>query len=143
MQNNTKNKLWIARNRSGLELKQVAHLISHKSPGLLSLYERGIHLPGLEIALKLEIIYKKPVQKLFKDLYTKCSREVRTVREGRPMKPANDPFQNGSKRLREHEFCAYDAFLKSNIPNQLELDVVTKHILKLNNVVTEYKGHQY
>ncbi len=141
MQTKTKNRLWIARNRAGYELKHVAHLISHKTPDLISRYEQGLHLPGLEIAFKFEILYKMPVQKLFKELYKKCRGEVRTIKQGNRGPHPGDIYKNGTKRLRELEFCSYDEFLKSNIPNEIERNLITKHIIRLNNTVNKFKGH--
>ncbi|QQS40040.1 MAG: helix-turn-helix transcriptional regulator [Acidobacteriota bacterium] len=139
METNIKNNLWIARNRLGLELKQVAYLLSHQNPNLVSRYERGEHIPGLEMAFKLEVIYKMPVQKLFKDLYKQCDKEIRTRRAGNPGIYPRSIYRNGTNKLKESEFCSYDEFLKSHIPNEIELGLITKHIISLNNSVSGYK----
>lgn len=144
MKTKTKNNLWIARQRVGLELKQVARLLSFKSAELVSRYEKGMHLPGLEIALKLEIIYKMPVQKLFKELYKQCRREISEIKTGRQVKLSAQQslYNNGSEKLTAEEFCAYQNFLTTHIPNQSELALITKHIISLNNSVSDFKGHR-
>ncbi len=140
MQTKTKNNLWVARSRAGLGLNQVAHLSEH-SPDVISRYERGLNIPGLEIALKLEIIYKVPVQKLFKELYRQASREIREIEEtNKQSLLSHSIYKNGSKTVTAKEFCPYNEFLKSNLPNEIELETVTRHIIDLNNMVMEYKS---
>lgn len=70
------NRLWLARKRRGLEQKQVAYLLGHRSIDQMSRYELGTRLPPLENALKLEIIYGVPLHFLFKELFRKLEDEV-------------------------------------------------------------------
>ena len=75
------NSLWTYRKKTGLSQKRVAFFLGHKTSSQLSNYERGKKTPGLENALKLEIIYKVPVAFLYKDLYQKLQAEVGFKRE--------------------------------------------------------------
>ena len=72
-----KNNLWIYRKRMGYSQKVVARLLGHKSLAHISDYERGKRLPGLETALKLEIILRVPVAFLYQSHYTELKRKIR------------------------------------------------------------------
>lgn len=76
-----KNYLWITRKRMGLAQKQAAFLLGHKTTTQLSRYEKGVRIPSLKMALKLEIIYATPVRALFSELYDEVREDVREKRE--------------------------------------------------------------
>ena len=78
-QDQHKNELVRYRRRMGYSRKQVARLLGHQTPSMLSRYERGISFPPLLIALKLEIAYRVPVAFLYVDLYRQLKDEVRSV----------------------------------------------------------------
>ncbi len=142
--NNTiKNNLWRARQRSGFERKQIAFLLSRKVADEISRYEKGINLPNLKNALKLEIIYQTPIRLLFQDLFEQSRNEIGEIRERHAhLFPDNRWFPKPSDQLTQEEFCFYAELLKSRVPNKPELGAVTKHIIALNNTVSDYKqGH--
>lgn len=72
------NNLWTYRKKNRLTQKEAAFLLDHKSASQLSRYEKGVKLPALVNALKLEIIYHVPVAFLFSDLYQKLKKEIRS-----------------------------------------------------------------
>ncbi len=72
-----KNKLCIVRKKIGLEQKQVAALLGHKTTDQISRYERGAKLPGLKTAIKLGIVYHLPIQVLFYGFYEACLNEIK------------------------------------------------------------------
>lgn len=72
-----KNDLAHARRRMGFSRKQVALLI-HRSVDAVERYEKGEALPSLEMALKLEIIYRTPVAYLFVKLYKEFHEGLRS-----------------------------------------------------------------
>lgn len=138
--NTTKNNLWQARQRSGFERKQIAVLLSRKVADEISRYEKGINLPNLKNALKLEIIYQMPIRLLFQPLFEQCRREISAIRQQQAQQiPDNNWFPNNAEQLKQEEFCFYSELLKTHIPKELELGAVTKHIIALNNTVTDYK----
>ncbi len=56
-----KNRLAMFRRRMFLERKQVANLLGHKTVDQISRYERGLKMPSLATAMKLEAIYSTPI----------------------------------------------------------------------------------
>ncbi len=82
--NRESNKLWIARKMRGLPQKWVAKLLGHHSLSVVSEYERGVQLPTLPVALKLQAIYGKPITDLFPELYQRVSGEVAAIKTKHP-----------------------------------------------------------
>jgi DNA-binding XRE family transcriptional regulator len=56
--------------------KSVAKLLGHKSTSVISEYETGKLLPSLATALKLAVVYNRPVTELYADLYRQIQEEV-------------------------------------------------------------------
>ncbi|MEN6537890.1 MAG: helix-turn-helix transcriptional regulator [Bryobacteraceae bacterium] len=75
------NELAVYRHRLGFSQKQVARLIAHKSPAMLSRYEQGHCLPPLLTALRLEIAMRIPVAYLYPNLYRPLKDEIRGQEE--------------------------------------------------------------
>lgn len=134
------NKLWNARKRTGLELKQVARLAS-KTTEEISRYERGLNEPILKTALKLEIIYRMPVKLLFPELFKELETEVAEIRKQYSF-PDNDWFPPHTEQLKEGEGCFYGELLKNRIPNELELRTIDKHLVNLMNSTSDYRTKQ-
>jgi len=61
--------------------KQVACLMGLKSVAHISHYERGLKLPGLENAIKLEVILSVPVSFLFPQLTSRIRKEIHSKRK--------------------------------------------------------------
>ena len=72
-----KNELSLARASRGLSRKNVAQVLGYKRTTPLSNFERGKRLPSLKTALRLEILYRRPVAFLFPDLYVSLRSEIR------------------------------------------------------------------
>jgi transcriptional regulator with XRE-family HTH domain len=75
-----KNELSIARASRGLSRKNVAHIFGHKRTSQIGKFERGNRLPSLTTALRLEILYRRPVAFLFPELYMSLRDDIR-IRE--------------------------------------------------------------
>jgi DNA-binding XRE family transcriptional regulator len=71
--------LWISRKQAGLGQKSAARLLGHRSKSVISEYETGRLLPSLPTALKLAVVYGRPVTELYPDLYRRIQEEVRTA----------------------------------------------------------------
>lgn len=65
----------------GYSQAYVASLLGHKTASHISDYERGIRLPSLATALKLEIVLCAPVAFLFRDLHLDLKEDIRCQRE--------------------------------------------------------------
>lgn len=134
------NNLWKARQRAGLETKQVALLLSKKLPDEISRYERGINLPNLKTALKLEIVYQMPLRLLFAELFENLRVEVDEIlRKNKQLFQGDIWFPKSAEQLKQEEFCFYADLLKSGIPNDIEMEAVTKHIIALSYTVSNYR----
>lgn len=83
-QNQHKNELIRYRRRVGFSRKQVARILGHRTPSMLSRYERGISLPPLITALKLEILYRVPVAFLYVEFYRQLKVDVLSAERQRP-----------------------------------------------------------
>lgn len=139
-QTKTLNNLWAARKRAGFERKQVSFLLSKKSNDEISHYERGLNLPNLKTALKLEIIYQMPVRLLFHELFEQLQSEVDDLRRRRaPLISYNYWFPKSAEQLKQEEYCFYADLLKNQIPSNPELDTVIKHIIALNNTAADFR----
>ncbi len=75
------NRIWMYRKRLHLGQKQVALLMGLKSMAHISHYERGLKLPRLENALKLEAILSVPVSFIFAPLNSRIRSEILAKRK--------------------------------------------------------------
>src|ERR1700719_1471285 len=64
------------RKRSGLNLKEVASILSYDHGGEISRHERLSSLPSFRAALKYEALYRVPISKLFPAAFEDAKREV-------------------------------------------------------------------
>jgi transcriptional regulator with XRE-family HTH domain len=76
-----RNVLEVTRRMSGKSRKEVSQLLGYRGTSALQAYERGISWPPLQTALRLEIIYRKPVAYLYPDLYAEWQKEIRAKEE--------------------------------------------------------------
>gem|GEM_PF-3086313 len=74
------NNLWINRKQAGLGQKSVARLLGHRSRSVISEYEAGRLLPSLPTALKLAVLYNRPITELYPTLYRQAQAEVEISR---------------------------------------------------------------
>lgn len=146
------NRLWQARHKIGLEQKQAARLLGHKTCDQISRYERGVRLPGFETAMKLTILYGASFEELFPEHYKRFSREIQTKAEAYSASlktgsgngtanssnateaSANQSFSKESSQ--DAPFCHYARLLKNPNPSKTELDAVRKHAIKLIRTMT-------
>ena len=136
----TNNRLWQARRHVGLEQKQVARLLGHQSCDQLSRYERGMRMPGLRIALKLELIYATPVSSLFPEHYQQYRSEIAANTSGNNGLPL--PDETGNERLPEAHVCTYGNFLWQKKPSAIEIDAARQHTIKLIRRISEVIGER-
>ncbi|MDQ3802268.1 MAG: helix-turn-helix domain-containing protein [Acidobacteriota bacterium] len=121
------NRLWLARKRRALRQKQVASLLNHHTTDQISRYEKGLRLPQLETALRLEIIYGMPLRVLFKDLYEQLERDIRLrVLDSPALKKA---FEQGEDTA--GDYCAYDELARGASVSPADQARVRRHLTKL------------
>jgi len=72
----SQNKLWLVRKRAGYLQKWVATMLGQRVPAMVSAYERGTKMPSFETAIKLELVFQRPLSELFPNLYSELAREV-------------------------------------------------------------------
>lgn len=126
----TNNRLWEARRKAGLEQKQVAHLLGHKNCDQISRYERGAAVPGLRIALKLELIYRTPVSRLFPEHYGKCREEI-AVNTSTHNLPMPSDVAGKAERLPEAHVCTYESLMLKKKPCADEIAAAKRHSIRL------------
>ena len=135
LKHKNKNRLLLIRKKIGLGQKQVAVLLGHKTIDQISRYERGVRMPSLKTALKLQIIYHLPINFLFQGHFNKFLEEIETK-----SKTSGDNFVLVSTK--DAEICTYAELLKPLQISQPEMEKVGKHILELMNTRTEKMGHR-
>jgi len=76
------NHLLKYRKERGYSQKHVAFLLGHKDNSQVCNWEKGVKIPSLKNAIKIAVIYHKPITFLFY-YYFSTSREEIRVREER------------------------------------------------------------
>ncbi len=71
----TPNHLWKYRKQMGYCQKEVSQLLGYKDQSQVCNWEKGIKVPNLENAIKLGILYRKPVDFLFFPFYQAAREE--------------------------------------------------------------------
>jgi transcriptional regulator with XRE-family HTH domain len=135
LKHKNQNRLFLIRKKNGLGQKQIAVLLGHKTIDQISRYERGVKLPSLKIALKLQIIYHLPINVLFQSYYNKCIDEIQAEAKTSGNNFVLESFKNT-------EICTYSELLKPLRVSPPDVDKVGKHILELMNARTEKLGHR-
>ena len=133
-----KNNLFLMRKKIGLEQKQVALFLGHKTTNQISRYERGVKLPNLKTAFKLGIIYRLPIHVLLYGYYTDCLREITNRKELSNLKNLNI---KEIVSFGEMEYCTFAEKLKPFHVPQSDLDKVGSHIIKLVRERGEKSDH--
>lgn len=146
------NRLWQARHKIGLEQKQAARLLGHKTCDQISRYERGSRLPGFKTAMKLTILYGASFEELFPEHYKRFSQEIQTkadaysaslnigIKNGATNSnnaleaSANQSFSRESSL--DSPLCHYARLLENPNPSRTELEAVRKHATKLIRTMT-------
>lgn len=130
--NRTSNRLWLARKRRGLGQKQVAYLLGHKTPDLVSRYEKGVKLPNLQTALMLEVIYGIPVRLLFKEHFESLQIKVHEkIKANETISGLFGSLLTEDQELRE--FCAHEEMLKASNLSEADLGKIRRHATFLVN----------
>jgi transcriptional regulator with XRE-family HTH domain len=123
------NGLWRIRRALGLERKQVARLLGHRSTDAISRYERGICLPGLKTVVKLTIIYQAPLEQFFPEHFDRYRSELEI---GVSRMPKSLISLKSQQTLSENvHHCTYEKLLEKLPPTRDDLDTVRNHITKL------------
>lgn len=123
------NRLWKARKRLRLTRKQTALILRHKTIDQVARYERGLRLPTLETALRLEILLGVPLRYLYADLHKSLKQEIeQQVRSNPGLKCL---FESSSTADGIGEFCSHSERLQHTEHSPEEADQVRGHITRL------------
>jgi len=128
------NRLWQARHKCGLEQKQVARLLGHKNCDQISRYERGVRVPNLRTALKLELIYGIPIRDLFPEHYQKHRAEIAANTLSHSLLPSMD---EGISRLPDAHICTYENALLKKKPIAADIEAANKHSIQMIQNIAE------
>lgn len=71
------NDLLVLRRERGLSRKQVSALLGYRCPSSVRRLEEGKIKPTLDVALRLEILYRRPIAYLYSDYYTNLREQLR------------------------------------------------------------------
>jgi transcriptional regulator with XRE-family HTH domain len=72
-----RNDLLILRRERGLSRKQVSALLGYKCESSVRRLEEGKIEPPLDVALRLEILYRRPIAFLYSDYYANLREQLR------------------------------------------------------------------
>ncbi|MGI8467318.1 MAG: helix-turn-helix transcriptional regulator [Pyrinomonadaceae bacterium] len=135
-----KNQLLLVRKKSGLEQKQVATLLGHKTADQISRYERGAKLPNLKTAIKLGIVYRLPIRVLFYGYYEACLDEIK--KQETVLKNIEKGFNLSKNNFSDDvEFCPFAERLKPLNVKSDDLDKARSHIAELVRTRAEKMNH--
>lgn len=124
------NALWRIRQARGLELKQVARLVGHRSGEGVSRYEKGDSHPNLQTVIKLMLVYDSNPKEMFPDLFEHCRREIK----GNLEKYASSFWITDRVSLAEQiNSCTYEEMLDSPKLTDTDKTIIRKHLTKLAN----------
>ncbi len=119
--------LWRARQKSGLERKQAAWLLGHKSPGPLARYERGEAEPNFDNALKLSVIYGYPLEDLFPLKYAAFRQEL----SSRVIAIRSHSRASAESLLSRINVCSYEQTLLESNSEPNSFPQVRDHVTRL------------
>jgi transcriptional regulator with XRE-family HTH domain len=137
-----KNQLLLVRSKQGFEQKQIALLLGHKTVDQISRFERGVKLPSLKTAIKLEIIYNLPIPTLFYGYYELYRSEILGIQKNHSNGKENKITRLNINYQKGAEFCAFEEKLKSLHATEKELEEARVHITELINRRTALMNHQ-
>jgi transcriptional regulator with XRE-family HTH domain len=73
------NRLKVIRQSTGYSQKQVAKLLGHKTPALLSDWENEKSMPNATNLIKLCILYNKASRDLYPEYYQQVAKRFNTL----------------------------------------------------------------
>lgn len=129
------NRLWQARKRARLAQKQVALLLDHHTADQVSRYEKGLRVPTLETALRLEIIYGTPIRHLFGDLHHSLLADLSGKTQSSP--GLQNHYAELIKEGQFGYFCSHAEKLLSPDLSPEEETLVRAHVIRLARHLAE------
>jgi len=64
------------RRQKGFTQKEVARILGFKQSSIISKWENGVSLPSTTYLLKLSVLYGRPTEALFTDLYKRIKEDI-------------------------------------------------------------------
>lgn len=119
-----RNRLWLARKNLGLEQKQVALLLGHRTTDQIYRYEKGLCLPSLKTLLQLEIIYGLPARELYPNYYEQLAQKIL-------QKAAGNASLQGKLSPLPERYCFYIELQNKESLTEDEQTAVDQHAMRL------------
>lgn len=121
--------LWRFRRKRGLERKQVAWMLDHRSPDTIARYERGDRRPSLDTALKLSILYDYPIEEIFRERYD----QLRSELSSKTLKVSRSTFAitPASNLMDAINQCSYERLLEDRGLNDIGKTAIRDHVTNL------------
>ena len=119
-----RNQLWLARQNIGLQRKEVAYLLHHRTTDQISRYENGRRLPSLRLLLEMEYLYGLPPRLLFSDYYRQLAQMIRE-------RAASNPALRAQLKPVSGEYCSFMALLHKGQLNAEEQTAFKNHTIHL------------
>jgi transcriptional regulator with XRE-family HTH domain len=136
----TNNRLWQIRHQAGLEQKQIAYLLGHKSTDQVSRYERGARLPSFRTALKFELILRTPVSQIFPEQYQQCRAEI--AERFRHLGQSRASNQTHDDILTDSHLCTFLNLLLKKKLSGAEVNTARRHAIKLTRRLGDVLSEQ-
>lgn len=127
------NRLWQARRRAGLEQKQVARLLGHKTCDQISRYERGARMPSFQTALKLELIYRTRLSELFPEHYAAYRGEIAVKLS--QIQTALPAFADSYEA--DAHVCTYAAMLEKSKLSENDINRARRHAIGFHETLSD------
>ena len=111
--------------------------IGHKTTDQISRYERGVRMPNVKTALKLELIYRTPIGLLFPEHFEQSEEEIAAkAAQSQISLSGNNAKLAAGGDDREHSCTHLDLLAQTN-PSEEEIEVVRQHAIKIHNLLSD------
>jgi len=129
------NALWRIRQANGLELKQVAKLLGHRSGESIAHYEKSGAHPNLKTTVKLMLIYNSDLKEMFPDLFECCRQEIE---ENVKKYCWSFSIRNREKLAENINSCTYEDMFNCPDLSESERNNIRSHITKLAKALSNF-----
>lgn len=119
-----RNQLWLARQNTGLERKEVAYLLHHRTTDQIARYENGRRVPSLRLLLEIEFLYGLPAHLIFPDLYQELARKIRE-------RATSSPALLKKLQLISGDYCSFLALLQKGPLTAEEQTAFKNHAIQV------------
>ena len=128
------------RGRRSIGRKEVARLLGYVTTNQIARYELGTRIPTFGHALKLSLIYEKPIHVLFEPYLEQCMKEIRIRNNAAGLKiDVRDFAKEGV--CTKTDFCSFEQMLRTDRVSPTHLANVARHSIELVRLRAQKLGH--